>query len=81
MIGYSGKKFLHTDRSTGKVIPELIRLKERAIAPGASGQDKAAYAAWRDSLHGSLAREARDSGAKYLRVHDVKSHKQALETT
>ena len=81
MIGYSRKGFLHKDPAAGDAIPELIQLKERAIATDATDQDKAAYAAWRDPLHGSLAREARDSGAKYLRVHDVKSHKQALETT
>lgn len=80
MIGYSRKRFLHSDPETGIFIPELLKLKERATGPGATPQDKAEYTDWLDSVHGELAREAAQSGAKLLRVHDVAAHRQALET-
>ena len=67
MLGYSRKRFLHTDRSTGREIPELISLKE---------QGGPAYETWLATQHKTIAHSIEVSNLSsdqtvFLRVHEL----------
>lgn len=72
MIGYSRKRFLYTDPSTGQEIASAIQLKTRA---NSSGPDQQAHEAWLAERHARALERAKHAAGKgqtvYVRVHNI----------
>lgn len=73
MLGYSRKRFLHTDPITGDELPDAIQLKQQAEL---SDANQHAYDQWLSTTHSNvLARISQSAQASqhdtYIRVHQI----------
>ncbi len=78
MLGYSRKRFLHTDPIDGNELPAAVGLKVNAQN---SAQDKKAYEAWLQKIHAKILHQitthtAGNNQTIYLRLHDMPAYTQ-----
>lgn len=78
LIGYSKKRFLYTSPVTGKPIPHLIDLKDRASNAPEDDPVRIEHDAFIRNIHKYAAEACMSNYANILRVHDVAAHREFI---